>query len=77
MTNPKKDNFIFPFEGLKHEGTIILLPYREDTWEDKGLKAFDEFKNVFNIDLSGQSDEDIYEDTITYIQNKFDEHNLG
>ena len=48
MINPKKDGFIFPFEGLKHEGTIILLPYREDTWEDKGLKAFDEFKNIIS-----------------------------
>ena len=51
MTNPKKDNFIFPFEGLKHEGTIILLPYREDTWEDKGLKAFDEFKNIISNEI--------------------------
>ena len=46
MTNPKIDGYTFTFEGLKHEGTIILLPYREDTWEDHGLKAFDEFKNI-------------------------------
>ena len=40
-------------------------------------RAFNEFQNVFNIDLSGQKDEDIYEDTITYVQNKFDEHDIG
>ena len=40
-------------------------------------RAFNEFQIVFDIDLSGQSDEDIYEDTITYVQNKFDEHDIG
>ena len=48
MTSPKMDGFSFPFEGLEHEGTIILLPYREDTWEDGGLKAFPEFKNIIS-----------------------------
>ena len=46
MISPKNECFTFPFEGLAHEGTIILLPYREDTWEDGGLKAFPEFKNI-------------------------------
>ena len=46
FTNPLKDNFTFPFEGEKHKGTIILLPYREDTWEEKGLLAFKEYKEI-------------------------------
>jgi agmatine deiminase len=46
MISPKNDGYSFPFEGLAHEGTIILLPYREDTWEDGGLKAFPEFKSI-------------------------------
>lgn len=46
MTSPLNDGYTFPFEGNKHEGTIILLPYRDDTWEDGGLKAFSEFKNI-------------------------------
>lgn len=52
MTNPLNDGFTLPFEGNKHEGTIILLPYREDTWEDGGRKAFSEFKEIiFSIAL--------------------------
>ena len=46
MTNPLNDGFTLPFEGNKHEGTIILLPYREDTWENGGNKAFSEFKEI-------------------------------
>ncbi len=45
-TSPKLDGFGFPFEGEEHVGTIILLPYREDTWEQGGLKALNEFYNV-------------------------------
>jgi agmatine deiminase len=52
MTNPLNDGFTLPFEVNKHEGTIILLPYREDTWEDGGRKAFSEFKEIiFSIAL--------------------------
>jgi agmatine/peptidylarginine deiminase len=46
MISPKNDGYSFPFEGLAHGGTIIFLPYREDTWEDGGLKAFPEFKSI-------------------------------
>ena len=45
-TNPLNDKFTFPFEGEKHLGTIILLPYRTDTWEEKGLLAFKEYKEI-------------------------------
>ncbi len=48
MTNPLKDGYTLPFEGNLHDGTIILLPYRIDTWEDGGLKAFSEFKEIIN-----------------------------
>ena len=46
MTNPLLDGYTLPFEGNLHEGTIILLPYRFDTWEDGGLKAFSEFEEI-------------------------------
>ena len=46
MTNPLQDGYTLPFEGNLHDGTIILLPYRFDTWEDGGLKAFIEFKEI-------------------------------
>ena len=48
MTNPLNDLYTLPFEGNMHDGTIILLPYRIDTWEDGGLKAFSEFLNIIN-----------------------------
>ena len=38
--------FTFPFEGLNHQGTIILLPYRKDTWENGGELAFNEYKEI-------------------------------
>ena len=43
LTNPLKDGFTHPFEGEEHLGTIILLPYRDDTWEKNGLLAFKEY----------------------------------
>ena len=46
MTNALNDGYTLPFEGNMHDGTIILLPYREDTWEDGGIKAFNEFKEI-------------------------------
>ena len=46
MTNPLNDLYTLPFEGNLHDGTIILLPYRIDTWEDGGKKAFNEFKEI-------------------------------
>ncbi len=38
--------YSYPFEGGKHAATIILLPYREDTWRDSATPALDEFYNV-------------------------------
>ena len=46
LTNPLKDNFSIPFEGENHKGTIILLPYRDDTWDQKGFLAFKEYKEI-------------------------------
>ena len=46
ISNPLKDKFTQPFEGEKHQGTIILLPYRSDTWEQKGLLAFKEYQEI-------------------------------
>jgi agmatine deiminase len=43
---PLSEDFNFPFEGAPHLGTIILLPYRKDTWEDGGKKALPEFLNL-------------------------------
>ena len=45
-SKPLFDGYTFPFEGDKHDGTIILLPYREDTWEDGGKIASKEFLNL-------------------------------
>ena len=33
------NNFYFPFEGGRHQGTIIELPYRADTWRNKAKEA--------------------------------------
>ena len=38
-----------PFEGLPHRGTIILLPYRCDTWRCDALYALDVFYNLVSI----------------------------
>ena len=46
LINPLKDKFTIPFEGENHKGTIILLPYRDDTWEQKGFLAFKEYKEI-------------------------------
>ena len=55
MTNPLNDNYTLPFEGNLHDGTIILLPYRIDTWEDGGNKAFNEMASNRPWGMSGQA----------------------
>ena len=35
-----------PFEGGKHKATVILWPFRADTWRDKGLPAQKAFAQV-------------------------------
>ena len=39
-------DYIFPFEGEEHLTTIMILPYREDTWRSKALPAYEEFLEV-------------------------------
>ncbi|HBF68861.1 MAG TPA: agmatine deiminase [Firmicutes bacterium] len=46
LTNPRADGYEMPFEGNRHSGTIILLPYRKDTWRDNAKPALDNFKKV-------------------------------
>jgi agmatine deiminase len=46
LNNPLNNGYTFPFEGEEHLGTIILLPYRDDTWEKKGELAFKEFYDI-------------------------------
>lgn len=48
-STPLADGFTMPFEGDSHEGTIILLPYRDDTWRDKAKPALDCFYELVNI----------------------------
>ena len=38
--------FFFPFEGDKHYGTIVMLPYRKDTWRNGAKPAREEFLAV-------------------------------
>lgn len=42
----KKDKFVFPSEGLPHRGTIILLPYRLDTWRLNAIPAIENYLEV-------------------------------
>lgn len=44
-----KNDYIFPFEGKKHEGTIIELPYRADTWRNKASNAIPVFLELVKI----------------------------
>ena len=37
------ENHRFPFEGEKHSATVVMLPYRKDTWRNKAAEALDEF----------------------------------
>lgn len=42
----KFTNNYYPFEGLKHKATIMMLPYRKDTWKDSGAIAYLAFKEI-------------------------------
>ena len=46
ITTPRADEFAMPFEGDKHSGTIILLPYRKDTWRNNAKPALECYKKV-------------------------------
>ena len=45
-TTPSGDGFKLPFEGEKHKATVILLPYRKDTWRDDAVPALANYKQV-------------------------------
>lgn len=38
--------YSFPFEGEKHLATLIILPYREDTWRESALPALEEYLSL-------------------------------
>lgn len=46
ITTPRADEFAMPFEGDKHSGTIVLLPYRKDTWRNNAVPALECYKKV-------------------------------
>lgn len=46
MTTPSLDEYSMPFEGNEHQGTIICIPYRKDTWRNSAEPALEEFKNI-------------------------------
>ena len=46
LSNPRSDGYEMPFEGDKHSGTLILLPFRKDTWRSNAKPAQDNFKEV-------------------------------
>ena len=45
-TIPHADGYGMPFEGAEHEATLVLLPFRRDTWREAGQQARDNFKQV-------------------------------
>lgn len=47
-TVPFDDGYYLPFEGEPHEETLILLPFRADTWRDHARPALEEYKNVIS-----------------------------
>ncbi len=46
ITTPLNDGFHMPFEGDKHKATVILLPFRNDTWRKKAAPAIKAYKEV-------------------------------
>ena len=45
-TTPAGDGYRMPFEGDEHQATIVLMPYRRDTWRRGGNIARKNFKQV-------------------------------
>lgn len=43
------NEFTIPFEGDAHQGTIILLPYRTDTWRENARKALECYDQLIQI----------------------------
>lgn len=48
-SNPLLDGYVMPAEWNSHEGTIVLLPYRLDTWRDNATPALDCFYELVKI----------------------------
>ena len=46
LSTPRSDGFSMPFEGNKHSGTIVLLPFRKDTWRNSAKPAIENYKQV-------------------------------
>lgn len=46
LTTPRGDDYEMPFEGNKHSGTIIFLPFRQDTWRNNAKPALANYKEV-------------------------------
>jgi arginine decarboxylase len=45
-TTPTADGYHLPFEGLAHDGTLVLVPFRADTWREKARPAQEAYLNV-------------------------------
>lgn len=45
-TIPSNDGYYLPFEGDKHEATLILMPYRKDTWRNDAKEATENYLEV-------------------------------
>lgn len=45
-TTPSNDGYKLPFEGDKHKATVVLIPYRKDTWRNHASFAQQNFKEV-------------------------------
>ncbi len=47
-TMPSADGYRLPFEGFAHQATVILIPFRADTWREKGIPARKEFFEIIS-----------------------------
>ena len=45
-TVPSADGFRMPFEGDAHKATVVLMPYRKDTWRENGVPAQLAYRDV-------------------------------
>lgn len=46
ITTPYKDGYHWPFEGDEHQETLMLLPFRRDTWRKKAVPATKAYAEV-------------------------------
>lgn len=45
-TTPRNDGYDLPFEGDTHQGTVVMIPFRADTWREKGIPAQKNYREV-------------------------------